>query len=182
MSRREDANQYAKGLFAVAAAQGAPRAVADQLRGFLGLLDAHPDLRRAMFNVAIPPDRKRRVLDELAVLGPLSPPLLQRFLELVVARGHLPMLPAVAEAFEARVLQHEKVVAAQVTTAVALPADRRTALERSLEAFAGRTVRVSTAVDPSILGGVVARIGGTVYDGSIRRQLERLREQMVEHG
>jgi F-type H+-transporting ATPase subunit delta len=181
MSRREDANQYAKGLFAVAAAQGAPRAIADQLRGFLGLLDAHPDLRRAMFNVAIPPARKRRVLDELAALGPLSP-LLQRFLELVVARGHLPILPAVAEAFEARVLQHEQVVAAQVTTAVALPADRRTALERSLEAFAGRTVRVSTAVDPSLLGGVVARIGSTVYDGSIRRQLERLREQMVEHG
>jgi F-type H+-transporting ATPase subunit delta len=181
MSRREDANQYAKGLFAVAAAQGAPRPVADQLRGFLGLLDANPDLRRAMFNVAIPPDRKRRVLDELAALGPLSP-LLQRFLELVIARGHLPLLPAVADAFEVRVLQHEQVVAAQVTTAVALPADRRTVLERSLEAFAGTTVRVSTAVDPSILGGVVARIGSTVYDGSIRRQLERLREQMVEHG
>lgn len=181
MSRREDANQYAKGLFAVAAGQGAPRAAAEQLRGFLELLDAHPDLRRAMFNAAIPPDRKRRVLDELAARSPLSP-LLQRFLELVASRGHLPLLPAVAEAFETRVLQHEQVVSAQVTTAVALAADRRTAIEQSLEAFAGGTVRVSTAVDPSILGGVVARIGSTVYDGSIKRQLERLREQMVEHG
>jgi F-type H+-transporting ATPase subunit delta len=181
MSRREDAIQYAKGLVGAVVAEGDPRAVADQLHGFLALLDAHADLRRVLFNVAIPPGRKQRVLGELAAIAPVSPVLL-RFLQLLVARGHLPLLPEVAREVEARVLTLERVVAAEITTAVPLAGDRRAALEQTLGAFTGRAVRLSAVVDPSILGGVVARIGGTVYDGSIKRQLERLRAQMVEHG
>jgi F-type H+-transporting ATPase subunit delta len=181
MSRREDAIQYAKGLFGVATTEGQPRAVSDQLRGFLELVDGHADLRRSLFNVAIPPARKQRVLTELAALAPVSP-LLLSFLQLLVARGHLQLLPEVAREVEARLLAHEQVVSAEVTTAVPLPVDRDTALEQTLGAFTGKAVRVRTAVDPSILGGVVARIGSTIYDGSIKRQLERLRQQMVEHG
>ena len=67
-----------------------------------------------------------------------------------------------------------------MTTAAPLPPDRAKALEQSLAEVTGRTVLLATAVDPSIIGGVVARIGSTVYDGSVTRQLEKMKERLVE--
>jgi F-type H+-transporting ATPase subunit delta len=67
-----------------------------------------------------------------------------------------------------------------VTTAIPLPADRRAALEKGIAEATRRTVSLSTRVDPSIIGGAVTRIGSTVYDGSVARQLERLRERLTD--
>ena len=76
-------------------------------------------------------------------------------------------------------MDHQNVVRAQIVTAVALPPDRVTALADGLKRATGRNVQVETRVDAAIIGGAVARIGSTVYDGSITRQLERMRETLA---
>ena len=80
--------------------------------------------------------------------------------------------------YGARLMDHQRVVRAQVVSAVALPADRVQKLETSLGALTGRRVLMTTATDPGLMGGVVTRIGSTVYDGSVRRQLEKMREHI----
>jgi F-type H+-transporting ATPase subunit delta len=76
-------------------------------------------------------------------------------------------------------MDHQKVVRASVTSAMPLPADRVKALERELAGITGRRVVMSAAVDPAIMGGLVTQIGSTVWDGSVRRQLEKIRERLV---
>ena len=77
-------------------------------------------------------------------------------------------------------MDHQQVVRAEVTTAVALPPDRVAALQQGLAAATGRQVQLEVRVDPSIVGGAVARIGSTVYDGSVTTQLEKLKQRLIE--
>jgi F-type H+-transporting ATPase subunit delta len=179
MSRRDDAAQYAKGLFNVAVGDADPRQVGEELKAFAALLEAQPELRHVLVSAAIAPDRKLAVLRDLARLSPLSP-VLEHFFALLVRRHGFGLLPDIAEAFETRLMHHLKVVSAEVTTAVPLSAGDQAALAKRFADATGKQVRVSTTVDPSIVGGVVTRIGSVVYDGSVRRQLERLREQFLE--
>jgi F-type H+-transporting ATPase subunit delta len=179
MSRRADAIQYAKGLFAVAVSDADPRKVGEELDAFQALLDQAPELRRVMVNAAIPPARKLAVLAELERLSPVSP-VLRQFLVLLAKNDAFTLLPRVAADYGARLLLHLRIVSAEVTTAVPLPAEREAALAQRIADATGKQVRVSTAVDPALIGGAVTRIGSVVYDGSVRRQLDRLREQFIE--
>jgi F-type H+-transporting ATPase subunit delta len=77
-------------------------------------------------------------------------------------------------------MDHQKVVRAQVTTAVALPPDKVSALQQGIAGATGRQVRLETNVDPSIIGGAVTRIGSTVYDGSVTTQLHKLKERLAQ--
>jgi F-type H+-transporting ATPase subunit delta len=83
------------------------------------------------------------------------------------------------DSFHERLLAHQKVVRADVTSAVPLSPDQTRVLEQSLSQATGKKVEITAAVDPALLGGVVARIGSTVYDGSVRTQLSRLRQELV---
>ncbi len=76
-------------------------------------------------------------------------------------------------------MDYQQVIRADVTSAVALPADRAEALRKTIAEKTGRTVTMTTAVDPGLIGGIVTRIGSVVYDGSVRRQLERIRETLT---
>ena len=75
-------------------------------------------------------------------------------------------------------MDHHQVVRAEVTTAIALPPDRVVALQQGIARATGRQVQLETRVDPAIIGGVVTRVGSTVYDGSVTTQLQRLKEQL----
>ena len=90
------------------------------------------------------------------------------------------LLPELLASYRERLLDHQKVVRAIVTTAIPLGADRAQAIERGLAQLTGRTVTLATNVDPSIIGGVVARIGSTVYDGSVTTQLQKMKQRLVE--
>jgi F-type H+-transporting ATPase subunit delta len=107
-------------------------------------------------------------------------PVLGKLIALLADRDRLVLLPDLLAAYRERLLDHLKVVRADVTTAVPLPADRAAAVEQSLAKVTGRTVTLATRVDPSIIGGVVARLGSTIYDGSVVRQLQRMKEKLVE--
>lgn len=181
MTKRQIAAQYAKALFGVAVTDGDPRLVGDELKGFAALVAEHPELRRLLTSAAVPTQKKRGVVSELVKHGPVSP-LFREFLSLVARNDHFATFDEIVELYETRLLQHLQVVSADVSTAVPLSADHQTALARSLADLTGRQVKVSHEVDPSLIGGVVARIGSTVYDGSIARQLERLRAELRGQG
>ncbi len=82
--------------------------------------------------------------------------------------------------YRERLLDYQNVVRAEVTTAVPLGPDREKAIREGLAQLTGRTVTLATAVDPTIIGGIVARIGSTIYDGSVARQLEKMKSRLSE--
>jgi F-type H+-transporting ATPase subunit delta len=106
--------------------------------------------------------------------------MVSKLLILLAERDRLVLLPDLLGAYRERLLDHQKVVRAQVTTATTLAPDRAQAIEQKLAQVTGRAVTLDTKVDPSIIGGVVARIGSTIYDGSVTRQLEKMKQRLTE--
>ena len=180
MTNRTAANRYARALLDVAVAEGADlQAIERQLAEFVGLFADHPTLAKVLLNPAIPVQRKRAAVDEL-IRRAKPVPMLAKLLVLLASRDRLVLLPELLAAYRERLLDHLKVVRAEVTTAVTLPPDRAKAVEQSLARMTGRTVTLATRVDAAIIGGVVARIGSTVYDGSVATQLRKIKERVVE--
>jgi F-type H+-transporting ATPase subunit delta len=89
-------------------------------------------------------------------------------------------VPDLLAAYRDRLLEHRGVVRAEVTTASTLDPGRADAIRQGLAALTGRTVQLATKIDPSIVGGLIARIGSTVYDGSVTRQLEKMKERLTK--
>ena len=183
MTPRAAAGRYARALFDVALKERLDlRAVGRDLEGLTALVNAHPDLKRALSNPAIPPARKRAVVEALLARAPVVP-VVSRTLGLLADRDRLVLLDDVSAAFRERLMEHEHVVRAEVITAIELPADRVAALQQGIARATGREadqVQLETRVDPSILGGAVTRIGSTVYDGSITTQLQRLKRRLAD--
>ena len=180
MTSRTAATRYARALIDVAIKEkGDLQAIEAQLAGFADLFKQYPALEKVMLNPAVPVPRKRAAIAELTQRAKLTP-VLAKLIALLADRDRLVLLADLLSAYRERLLDHLHVIRADVTTAVALPADRAKAVEASLARLTGRTVTVTTRVDPAIIGGVVARIGSTVYDGSIARQLQRMKQRLVE--
>jgi F-type H+-transporting ATPase subunit delta len=192
MTNRTAARRYARALFDVAVneAQRTPAAgdsrvvdvlqrIEQELAQFVELFREHPALERVLLNPMIPVPRKQAAVSELTGRLQMSS-VLTKLVGLLATRDRLVLLPDLLEAFRERVLDYQNVVRAEVTTAESLSGDRAQAFERGLARLTGRTVRLSTKVDPSIIGGVVARIGTTVYDGSVTTQLKKMRQRLVE--
>jgi F-type H+-transporting ATPase subunit delta len=154
------------------------QAIEVELAGFAALFTEHPALEKVLLNPAVPVQRKHATVAELATRAKLSP-VLAKLLLLLAERDRLVLLPDLLAAYREWLLDHLKVVRAEVTTAVALPADRAKAVQQSLATLTGRTVTLDTRVDPGIIGGVVARIGSTVYDGSVTTQLQKMKQRLT---
>lgn len=180
MTSRAAAGRYARAVFDVALAEGLDLdRIAGELDDFAGLVGGHEALRRAVENPAIPASRKRAVVEQL--LGRVTvTPIVSRVLLLLADRDRLVLVPELAEAYRTRLMDHRNVVRAEVTSAIPLGPDRVEALRSGLAQATGRQVQLEVRVDPSIVGGAVARIGSTVYDGSVTTQLEKLRERLVQ--
>ena len=180
MSDRAVAARYARALFDVVIRDTAEDAAAAErdLGGFVAVLEAHPALRQALENPAVPAARKQAAVSAVLEHGDGVSPGVTRLLGLLAERDRMLLLPELLAAFRKRVQDRLQIVRAEVTTAVPLPDERRAAVARRLGDVTGKQVSIDARVDPSIIGGVVAKIGSTVYDGSVARQLERLREQL----
>lgn len=178
MTNRAAAARYARALFDVVLKEADPERAETELASFRALVDRNDPLRRALTNPAIPPARKRGVVEALLKQGGPFTPALHKLLLLLADRDRLVLLPDLLDAYRNRLMQHLQVVSAELTTAVSLPEDRRAAIEHGLARATGRTVVLASRVDETIIGGAVTRVGSTVYDGSVVRQLERLKEQL----
>ena len=190
MTNHTAATRYARALLEVAAAEAdrdggstearhrALEAIEQQLGAFVDLFTQHPPLERVLVNPAVPVPRKRALVSELTGRLGVSP-VLSKLLALLAERDRLVLLPDLLSAYRDRLLDYQQVVRAAVTTASPLTAERASAIERRLAQVTGRRVTVTTSVDPSLIGGVVARIGSTIYDGSITRQLQKMKNTLV---
>jgi F-type H+-transporting ATPase subunit delta len=180
MTHHAAALRYARALFDVGLKEADPAEVGRALDEFAALVAGHVGLQRALANPAVPSPQKRAVV--AAVLEKVAvPTMVGKLLLLLAERDRLALLPELAAAYQERLLDHQQVVRAEVTSAVLLPEDRLRELKASLAAVTGRDVRLEARVDPAILGGVVARVGSVVYDGSVARQLERMKDKLA-HG
>jgi F-type H+-transporting ATPase subunit delta len=153
--------------------------VDEDLAAFAGLFHDHPTLEKVLLNPAVPAPRKRAAVAELT-RGAGVLPLVGKLLLLLADRDRLVLLPGLLDAYRDRLMDHRQVVRAEVTTATPLAGAREREIEQSLARLTGRTVTLSTRVDPALIGGIVARVGGTVYDGSLATQLEKMRQRFVE--
>jgi len=179
VTNRTAATRYARALLDVAIKERANlEQVQDELSQFADLFTQHPTLQKVLLNPAVPVPRKRAAIVELTRSAHVSP-ILSKLLVLLAGRDRLVRLPDLLAAYRERLLDHQHVVRADVTTASPLAPDRAQAIQNGLARVTGRTVILSTHVDPSIIGGVVARVGSTVYDGSVTRQLEKMKERLV---
>ena len=180
MTSRAAAARYARALFDVAVAERADLDRVDQdLSGFAALVAGNPTLHRALTNPAVPAPRKRGVVEQLleqseGILAPVG-----KLLVLLAERDRLVLLPELAQAYRNRLMDHKQVVRAEVVTAIDVPEERLQALQQGLARATGRQVQMESRIDPAILGGAVARIGSTVYDGSITRQLEKMKQALT---
>jgi F-type H+-transporting ATPase subunit delta len=181
MTSRTAATRYAKALLEVAskeAPQGGIEKVAEELDGFIALVRDNPALNRVLTNPAVPAPRKRAAVAELTRLGGLSP-IVSKLLALLAERDRLTLLNDLASIYHGLLMDRQNVVRAEVTTAAPLAADRTQAIEKGLAALTGKRVSMVTKVDKDIVGGVVARVGSTVYDASIATQLKKIRARLT---
>jgi F-type H+-transporting ATPase subunit delta len=180
MTPQAAASRYARALFDVARAERLDLdAIARELEEFAAVVASHEPLQRVLANPAIPTPRKRAVIEELVSHTPLTP-VLSRVLLLLAERDRLVLVPDLARAYRSRLMDHQQVVRAELTTAMPLAADRIEALQQGLATATGRAVQLDVRVDPELVGGAVARIGSTVIDGSVVAQLERMRQRLAE--
>ena len=167
---------YAEALFEIARAEGNLDRVEDELFRFARTLEASDELRMTLTDKTIPAERRQKVVEEL--LGGKASPVTVALISFVVAVGRGRNLPEIIDKLVARSAEQRREAVAEIRTAFPLDEDHRQRLARALERATGKRVDVKEVVDSSVLGGVVAVIGDTVIDGSIRHRLEQLRESL----
>jgi F-type H+-transporting ATPase subunit delta len=177
MSSRASAARYAKALFDVALKESDPAQMERDLGAFAALLSSNVDLNVALTNPGVPVVKKVSLTDALAARLDLASPV-RKLLGLLAERDRLALVPDLLSIYRDRLFDYQDIVRAEVTTAAALPADRAEQIQARLAQITGQRVDVTASVDPSIIGGIVARIGGTVYDGSIATQLAKIRQRL----
>lgn len=178
MSTLSVARRYATALFDVARKSGTEARVGQQLAAFADLIAGHADLQRAIESPSIPVTAKKALVAALADASGDVTAELKRTLMLLAERDRLGVLGEIVSSYTERLMRQQKVMSAEVTTAVPLSAELRGQLAAVLRKAAGSEVTMTERVDPSIVGGVIARVGSVVYDGSVVRQLDRLRDRL----
>jgi len=178
VTNKTAALRYARALLDVAVKEKANlEQIETDLAGFAGLFDQHPALRKVLLNPAVPVPRKRAAVADVLGRATLSP-ILSKLLLLLAERDRLVLVPDMLAAYRDRLMDYRKVVRAEVTTAAPIDATRIQQIQNGLTNATGRTVTIAAKIDPAIIGGLVARVGSTVYDASIVRQLERMKERL----
>lgn len=142
------------------------------------MVKSSPELKGVLLSPAVSPAKKRSIVGRFAESVPFSR-LIRNFFFLIIDRRRTDILGEIGEAFETALDQRMGVVRAEVQSAAPLSRQQQEELQQELSRVAKKRVRCHFSVDPQLIGGVVARIGSTVYDGSVRTQLEGLRQQLV---
>lgn len=179
MSLRTSANRYARALFDVAQQEHADLAQVDRdLVAVVDMMKASPELAMASNRGSVTDAARQSLMEAVSKAMSLTAPV-TKMLVLLAKTGKLNLLPDLAAAYRERLLAHQNIVRADVRSAAPLSPEKTKALEESLSKVTGKKVELSVSVDPELLGGVVARIGSTVYDGSVTTQLAKMRERLA---
>ena len=176
MAETTAARRYAQAVFAIAKDQNRLDGWDADLATIAEALQ-QPELRAALESVKAPFAAKQELVR--TVFGETIDPLAQNFLLLLVQRGRLHLLDDIIALYRELVDEERGIARARVTTAVPLDDEERDRVAERLAALTGKEIRLETAVDPSILGGLIARIGDKLIDGSARTRLIALRQRLV---
>jgi F-type H+-transporting ATPase subunit delta len=178
VTNKTAAIRYARALLDVAVKEQADlELIENELSQFADLFTQYPLLGKVLRNPAVPVPRKRAAVADLLAQTKFTP-IVTKLLTLLADRDRLVLVPDLLAAYSHRLLDYRGIVRAEVTTATTLDKDRADAIQKGLSALTGRTVLLATKIDPSIIGGLVAQIGSTVYDASVTRQLEKMKERL----
>jgi F-type H+-transporting ATPase subunit delta len=167
---------YAEALFAVAQAEDEARAVEDQLFAFARLVEREVKVRDALADGSLPTENKRALIGDL--LGERANPVAVNLLGLIVDLGRARDIGAIVDALTKVAAERRQHQIAEVRSAVPLDAARRERLAAALSAATGREVEVRVVVDPNVIGGLVARLGDEVFDGTVRTRLREVRQRL----
>lgn len=165
---------YAESVLGIIRAEDELDEATDELFRFARALEGNDDLWRALGDANLPASRRQQVVQDL--LSGRASPVTTAVVSLLVGVGRSRDIPAVVDLVVARAAEERQKEVAEVRSAVDLTDEQRTRLAEALHAATGKQVEVKVVVDPSVLGGVVATIGDTVIDGSVRRRLDQLRD------
>jgi F-type H+-transporting ATPase subunit delta len=149
-----------------------------ELEQFSELVKSNGELRNVLDNPAVPNGQKLALLDALVAQASASRPV-RNFLAILMDKRRFNLLPVITEQVKAEINERLGFADAEIITSRELGADERTALEAQIAKATGKTIRGRYAQDKSVLGGAVVKVGSTVYDGSIKGQLERIKQSMM---
>ena len=178
MSVQAVARRYASALADVVLARNEAREVQDELKIWDEMLQSNPNLREVFANPTVVLDKKRAVLNRLIEISKPRPTT-ANFLKVLLQNQRLTELGEINRKFAQVLDERAGVVAATVTTARPIAETAYEQLRGTLSSLTGKQVRIDFITDPELIGGVVTRIGSTVYDGSVRNQLQQVKEKMI---
>jgi F-type H+-transporting ATPase subunit delta len=181
VSTRTASTRYAKALLDVAASDAAAAAIEADLGALSDAMRGSRDLHQALTSPSVRAAGKRNIAAAIADRLGLRP-VTRRVIELLADRDRLGQLDELIAVFRERLLDRQRLQRAHVRSAAPLSPEVLQALEARLSTVTGTTVKVDASVDPALIGGVMAKVGSTVYDGTVKTQLEKLRKQLVGAG
>lgn len=171
------AKRYAKALFAVGKEEKAFDEYTDALNGFAELYDTTPEVLDGLTNPIYPQDVRENVMAELVKSASLTG-VMANFMNLLAQKRRAEVLPDIAETFQAMVDEENNVCQGMVVTATEIDDDLKEKVKETLEKITGKQVTLKAGVDETIVGGMIAKVGDLVLDGSIKTQLAGLKESI----
>lgn len=171
------AKRYAKAIFTVGQEQKKYEEYNDVLQGLAGLYSTHPEVIDALTNPLYPMDVKEKVMK--GIVGSMTvDKIMGNFLNLLVQKKRATILPEIATAYQTMVDEAKNISHGNVISAIELSDQLKGNVQKILEKLTGKKVELTTSVDPSIIGGIIAQVGDLVLDGSIKTQLAGLKDSI----
>ncbi len=167
---------YARALFEVARAEGTLDEVEDELFRFARSYESSDALRSALTDEQLPAEKRQAIVEDL--LGGKATSTTTQLVSMVVGSGRGRDLPAIVDSLVQRAASAKQLDVAEVRTAVPLTDDQEARLKAALENATGKTLNVKTVVDPTVVGGVVATVGDTVIDDTVRTRIDQLKSRL----
>jgi F-type H+-transporting ATPase subunit delta len=167
---------YATALFEIAHAEGSMGEIEDELFRFARTLEGNDELRAVLTDAAVPAGRRQGVVQDL--LGDKASQVTTSLVSFVVGIGRARDLPAIIDRLVERAAAEKGRVVAEVRSAVPLTDDQQTRLAAALAKATGKQIELKVIIDPSVIGGLLAQVGDTVIDGTVRTRLDQLRAQI----
>lgn len=172
------ARRYAAALADVVLKTGEIEIVRNELSQWATLIEGNAELHDALSNPAIVHAQKEKVLESLIERARPSKTV-ANFLRVLLRNNRLTAISAINERFASELEERSGVVTAEIVSARELPANEKSELRSQLQKLTGKTVNMDFHIDEDVIGGVITRIGSTVYDGSIRTKLDNLKELLA---
>jgi len=178
VAKRDDVVRgYAEAMFSIAEAEGELEPVEEQVYAFAKMVEKRAKVREALIDPELPNENKRNLIGE--VLGERANPVAVNLLSMLVEQGRARDIGRIAESLAEVAAERRQQVVGEVRSAVPLTDTQRRRLAEALSSATGRKVEVKVIVDPDLVGGVVARVGDVIFDGSIRSRLDEAKQQLT---